>query len=413
MLLFNDFVQDLRVHKEARDLGHHGHEVFVVCTRTGFQLPELETRDGYRIHRVPISAPLRTAVRPVLNRISTKRPRSLPARVVDALRRHKWRRERAAERARTIFGRGAAEVLTRFAPDVVHAHDLDTLDFGATLAERLGVPLVYDSHELWRESNFLRKKSLRAQARWRLREETFAPRADVVVLTEETRAEQFATWYPGTAPMVVMNCQDATPVERTRALRERLTLTDEHRIVLYQGLIHADRGLLVVLDALPLLPEAFVFVAIGQGADASSFQRAIAKRGLEHRAFYLPPVHHEALAPLTASADYGVSLVQNTSLSYYLSAPNKLFEFMRAGLPMVASDFPEIRRVFAHGDLGERIDPADPNALADALLRLEADAPRRARIAVTARALVRDRYNWEHEMARLLAAYASLAARAR
>jgi glycosyltransferase involved in cell wall biosynthesis len=411
MLLFNDFVQDLRVHKEARDLAAAGHEVLVVATRTRFDLAETESRSGYHIRRFPISSAWRTEIRPGLQRVTTERPHSVAGRVVDAIRRHPRRREWASERARSRFGEKAAEFLTGWRPDAVHAHDLDTLDFGARVAARTQVPLVYDSHELWRESNFLRKKSAGTQARWRSREATYAPEAHTVILTEVSRAEAFKDWYPGTEPVVVMNCQDGTPIERTNLLRERLGFTSEIRILLYQGLIHADRGLCVALSALPHLPETFVFVAIGPGQDVSEFRREIRDRALEHRAFVLPPVHHESLAELTAGADYGLSLVQNTCLSYYLAAPNKLFEFMRAGLPIVASDFPEVRRIFEEGDLGERIDPADPGALARAILRLEGDPDRRARIANDARRLVRDRYNWQHESAKLLKIYETLATR--
>jgi glycosyltransferase involved in cell wall biosynthesis len=411
MLLFNDFVQDLRVHKEARDLAAGGHEVLVVATRTRFDLAETESRSGYRIHRLPISSAWRTEIRPGLQRVTNERPHSLAGRVIDTVRRHPRRREWASERARARFGETAAAFLIGWRPDVVHAHDLDTLDFGARVASRVGAPLIYDSHELWRESNFLGKKSPGTQARWRRREEEHVRSAHTVILTEQSRAEVFKGWYPGTEPVVVMNCQDGTPLARTSVLRDRLGLAEARRILLYQGLIHADRGLYVVLDALALLPLEFVFVAIGPGQDAPEFQRRIVDRTLEGRAFCLPPVHHEALAEITASADYGLSLVQNTCLSYYLAAPNKLFEFMRAGLPIVASDFPEVRRIFQDGDLGERIDPADPRALAAAILRLEADPARRERIAADARRLVRDRYNWRHESARLLQIYDDLAAR--
>jgi glycosyltransferase involved in cell wall biosynthesis len=296
------------------------------------------------------------------------------------------------------------------APDVVHAHDLDTLDTGAALAASLGVPLVYDSHELWRANNFILKMPAGVQRRWRRMEETHIRDAAAVIITTESRAARVREWYPGVDPVVVMNCQDGDPTPRTRVLQERLGLADERRILLYQGLIHQDRGVFVALDALRRLDDRFVFVAVGGGSDAPRLGRAVVERRLQDRAYVLPEVPHAELAPITASAHYGLSLIQNTSESYYLSAPNKLFEYMRAGIPVVASDFPEVRAILDRGDVGDAIDPADAGALVGAVEALEADPLRRDRIANTAARLLGEQYNWQIQSRRLLDLYDRIAA---
>jgi glycosyltransferase involved in cell wall biosynthesis len=409
MLLYNDFSADTRVHKEARDLAAAGHEVTVVATRPFPELAPEERRSGYAIRRVPLGSGWRTQLRGSFRRLTTEKPRSIAARAVHGLRQNRLRQLWIKERLRRRYGTGARRLATALAPDVVHAHDLDTLDIGADAAARLGVPLVYDSHELWRANNFILKLPAFEQRRWQRREARHIGDADAVIITTESRAAKLREWYPGVDPVVVMNCQDGEPLAPTNVLRERLALDASRRIVLYQGLVHADRGIFVALDALERLPERFVTVVIGPGPDAGPLARAIAARGLEGRAFVLPPVPHDELPELTASANYGLSLVQNTSLSYYLSAPNKLFEYMRAGLPMVASDFPEVRRVFEAGDLGERVDPADASAVATALIRLDEDPTRCAAIRAEARALVRTRFNWETQRKRLLEIYERLA----
>jgi len=407
MIVYNDFVNDLRVHKEARDLTRAGHEVTVVATRSRSHLPELERRSGYAVRRVRFSAGWRTSIRGELDRVE-RRTTSLAGRVVDAVRRFPPRRRWIAERNRRRFGRGAAQVIRGLRPDAIHAHDLDTLDVGADLARDLGKPLVYDSHELWRANNFIQRKPARVQRQWFRREETLIGRAAAVIITTESRAARLREWYPGVDPVVVMNCQDGDPTPRTTALRDRLGLGPDRRILLYQGLMHADRGIFVALDALVRLPHEVVFVAIGAGGDAPRFARTVAHRGLSDRAFHVPEVPHEELAPLTASADLGLSLIQNTSESYYLSAPNKLFEFMRAGLPIVASDFPEVRRILELGDVGEAVDPASPAGVATAVERLEADPARRATIQDTAHRLLRERYNWQLQAEKLVAIYERL-----
>ena len=410
MLLYNDFTGDLRVHKEARDLAAAGHEVRIVATASRPHLARHEAGEGYEVVRVPFSAAWRTDLRGPLDRTARRGPRSLAARMVNAVRRHPRRRRWVAERNRRRFGAEIIEPATEWRPDVIHAHDLDTLDFGVDLAARTGARLVYDSHELWRANNFILKQPQSVQDRWAQREIDGVPKADGIILTTEARAAQFRTWYPDTDPQIVMNCQDHGAIPRTRVLRDRLGLGDEVRILLYQGLIHPDRGLLVAFDALAHLPESVHVVAVGPGPERLAVAEAIHERGLTDRAHLLDEVPHDELAPITASADYGLCLIQNTSLSYYLSAPNKLFEFMRAGLPILASDFPEMTRVFSHGDLGEQIDPADAIALANAVERLDAQPDRRQAIAANGRRLVEERYNWGRQAEVLLRLYDRLAA---
>lgn len=413
MLLYNDFTADTRVHKEARDLAACGHEVTIVATRPVPDLAERETRSGYTVVRVPISGARRSELRGSLTRMTTERPHSITAQAIHGLRQNKLRQLWVKERLRRRYATGAARLVPDLAPDAIHAHDLDTLDLGVTLAEQLAVPVVYDSHELWRANNFILKLPAFEQRRWRRREDAFIRRADAVIITTESRAAKLREWYPGVDPLVVMNCQDGEPLAPTTTLRDRLGLDAARRIVLYQGLVHTDRGVFVALEAIERLPDPFVLVVIGPGADAGPLSRAVAARKLTGRAFVLPPVSHDELPALTASASYGLSLVQNTSLSYYLSAPNKLFEYMRAGLPMVASDFPEVARVFATGDLGELVDPANAEAVARALTTLEADPDRCARIRAQAQALVVSRFNWAAQMRTLRDVYSALAERPR
>ncbi len=411
MLVYNDFVADIRVHKEARDLTAAGHEVLVVATRSRASLPEHEvTSAGYEVRRVPISARWRTELRGPLDRVAD-RPTSWLGRAVDAVRQNPVRRRIVADRNRKRFGNGAREVVAAWRPDAVHAHDLDTLEAGVDLGRRLPTPVVYDSHELWRANNFIQKLPGRYRRRWQRLETELVGRVDAIILTTEGRAEQFRQWYPGTDPIVVMNCQDGAPTPRTRWLCERLPIGDDARVLIYQGLVHRDRGVFVALDALERLGPPYVYVAIGPGGDVAELRREIERRGLSDRAFVLDPVSHDDLADVTASADIGLSLVQNTSLSYYLSAPNKLFEFMRAGLPIVASDFPEVRRVFEGGDLGELVDPASADAVVEAVRRIDADPDRASRIERDAHRLLSERYSWRAQMHSVLVIYEWLASR--
>jgi glycosyltransferase involved in cell wall biosynthesis len=135
-----------------------------------------------------------------------------------------------------------------------------------------------------------------------------------------------------------------------------------------------------------------------------------AERGVGGRVHFVPTVPLAELLAWTASADIGVQPIRNTCLNHFSTDSNKLFEYAMAGLPVVASDFPEIRRVVRAHDIGLLFDPETPGALAAALGRLVADADLRARLAANARASARA-LSWEAQEGALAALYERVLAR--
>jgi glycosyltransferase involved in cell wall biosynthesis len=410
MLLHNDFTNDLRVHKEARDLVRAGHRVTIVAARLDESVELREAAGGYEVRRIDLFPSWRVRARESAVRSIRSRPASLHARLLEAIRQSRPRQALLWNRLHRRFRRAALELVPRLEPEAIHAHDLDTLDVGYEASRRLGVPLVYDSHELWRENNFLLKESPWRRWRFRRLEQQLIGRAARVITTTESRGEALERWYGIERPVIVMNCQDPVDLPPGDRLSRELELPSSARILLYQGLAAFDRGLLVGLDLLERLPETFRYVTLGNGRDLERLQRIILDRGLGSRAFTLGGVPPAELPSYTCSAHYGLSLIQNTSLSYYLSAPNKIFEYMTAGIPLVAGDFPELRRLREQGDVGELVDPADPEAAARAVLRLEKDPPRRERIRRETRRLVGETYNWPKQAEKLISLYDSLSA---
>jgi len=106
--------------------------------------------------------------------------------------------------------------------------------------------------------------------------------------------------------------------------------------------------------------------------------------------------------------------IQDSTLNHRLSTPNKLFEALAAGVPIVASDLPELRRIVMDdpaGPLGVLCDPTDPTSIAAAIEGLLGRPPdERAALRERCLGAARDRWNWETESARLVDLYADLAA---
>jgi glycosyltransferase involved in cell wall biosynthesis len=122
----------------------------------------------------------------------------------------------------------------------------------------------------------------------------------------------------------------------------------------------------------------------------------------------VPP---QELHEYACSADVGVVIYENTSLNNYHAAPNKLYAYLMAGLPMVASDFPGLHEIVVGEGVGAVFDPTSEESIAAAISGLLADAGTLREMGERARELAETRYNWDVESERLLEAYASLGGR--
>lgn len=308
------------------------------------------------------------------------------------------------------YWKRATTEATAWRPDVVHGHDLNALPAAARVAAALQIPLVYDSHELWRHRNRVGRRAPLGRIGDLWQERRLIARADAVI----TVAESIGGWLERTYRLssqrvrIVRN----VPWQRDNApssdvsLRRDYGLQDK-RIFLYTGRITTGRGIEEVLDALPELPEDVVFVMLGYG-DAGYLRTVLdraARRGVGERVVVVPPVASESVAGVAAEADAALVAIRPICLSYRFALPNKLFEAIQAHVPVVATDLPEIARVVRRYDLGELYHPEDGLGLARSL-RSVLDDPERYRRGARRAAVS---LCWEEEALVLLSIYAELA----
>ena len=212
---------------------------------------------------------------------------------------------------------------------------------------------------------------------WSALEHRYLPRTDAVLTVNDSIADRMAATYGIERPVVTHNVPERQAVPRTDALRERLGIPAEQRIVLYQGLVRDGRGLERLVDAMRDVPDA-ALVVIGDGpAKAALVQQAADALG--ERAHFLPHTPPDDLLRLTASADLGVHVPEPITESIRLALPNKLFEYLMAGLPVVVANIPEMRRVVEQFDVGLVVDPYDRDGLAAALRQALDDEAARQR----------------------------------
>jgi glycosyltransferase involved in cell wall biosynthesis len=402
MFVHTALLHDARVEREAAALAAAGYDVRVVAAR-GAGTPTRERRDGFEIERVD-SDPMPTrAVRRALaargrgGDIGTvaaplHRGRAGVRGVVErlALRVHL-----AAELARYVrLAAGAAKTAPA---QVWMAHDLDALPAAWFARRRHGGRLLYDSHELFSERIAV---SAAARPFWRALERRLARRADAVVTVGDGVAAELARRYRLPAPTVVRNLPAAGPaaVGDGSPLRAALGLPTEARIALYLGGLQPGRGLETLVDVAARLPDGDVVVLMGPGHPdyVAGLRERAARTGAAERIVLAPAVPVEEVVRWAAGADVGLALIQNVSLSYFLSLPNKLFEYVAAGLPVVASDFPELRGVVEGRGLGAVCEPDDPDAIARAIAWTLDDPERHEHLRAAARAAAAE-LTWDRE----------------
>jgi len=293
--------------------------------------------------------------------------------------------------------------------DIYHAHDLNTLPVAWWAKKKLGGKLVYDSHELFVERNRLKEASM--ITKWLMhRVEGFLVKcADEVITINESYANILAKWYGIRAPHVVKNTpQKLSSKVRHVDLHRLLNINSNIRILIYSGAITFGRGLESIIEGLKFLSGVH-FVILGYGREEYKLKliRIAQECSVDRNITFLGPVDAHMVPAYIAGANLGVAPIINTSLSYYYCLPNKLFEYIAAGIPVAASDFPELRKVVLGHELGAVFDPEDPKDIARAIDFILSDPERYQRMKENARKAARI-YNWENESKKLLTLYAEL-----
>jgi glycosyltransferase involved in cell wall biosynthesis len=211
----------------------------------------------------------------------------------------------------------------------------------------------------------------------KLTESLLAPSADAVIAVTPGRAAVMREMYPDiSGPDLVPNYPPlASPAPRFDEVRRRLGVMREPCFLfLYQGILGLHRGLEQLIDASVMLKGLPIHVAfVGQDRSTGAIQRYAEERNAGDTVTFHPPVPSEELPGITGSADAGLLLFQDSCLNHTLSLPNKLFEYMMSGLPVLASDLPEISEVIREHDCGVLVNASDPVSIMEGMQKIASD----------------------------------------
>jgi glycosyltransferase involved in cell wall biosynthesis len=270
------------------------------------------------------------------------------------------------------FYRQGIATVRRLRPRLVHCNDYNTMWIGVA-ARLFGCAVVYDSHELWADRNG------RREPRWWVLswERLFFKAAHRTITTSPSYAAVLADRYGVDRPAVVRNIPLRAPAQATNG---------DGTSIAYVGGLMPGRGLEKAIEALVHAP-AVKLVATGPGRTEyrHRLEELARSRGVSARFELREPVAPDAVANEIARATAGLVLIEPICLSYELSLPNKLFEYLSVGLPVVASALPAIEAVVRETRAGVLTDPADPRAIARAFEEVIEPA-RRSELRAAARA---------------------------
>jgi len=260
-------------------------------------------------------------------------------------------------------------IALRNKPDILHCHDANVLLIGVIVKLKTGCKLIYDAHELESERNSQSKFNSRLTY---LVEKNCWNKIDLLI----TVSESIEKWYIDNfgnkdsliilnSPLLDMSTSDAKKYNNSY-FHNKYNLRDTDLICVYLGMLRDGRGIDICLNAFKGLSSIHV-VFIGSG----HLDQYINRQSEKYPNIHLhDPVKHDHVVDVVSKADFCVCMIENASLSYYYCLPNKLFECSFAGLPVIASNFPDMSRYVNQYDLGVTVYP-NASSLKKILIRIE------------------------------------------
>jgi glycosyltransferase involved in cell wall biosynthesis len=363
--------------REATALAEAGMDVTIVDVERDNSHPRIEMFRGVRLKHVAAPA----WYRPSRNKL--------------------W----AFLRILTFMARFATTVI-RTDADIYHAHDDQAFPacfFAARLRRRR---LVLDAHELPLANPRLERLRLIASVAHGFARLAIS-RADGVITVSAPIAREIARRFGGPTPVLVRNVPVYhAPVAASNDLRERLGLGSQTRVALYQGGLQANRSLDLLVRAAPYLTPGHVIVVMGNGEQEAALRALIAELGVGERVVLTPAVPYAELLRVTASADLGLIVYRpDYSLNVRYCLPNKLFEYMMAGVPTLSSSLDAVAEILTTYDTGRVTTSLEPEAVAGAINALLADEGARRRMRENGWRAAREEFRWDVEQERLLRLY--------
>lgn len=250
--------------------------------------------------------------------------------------------------------------------DALLANDLDTLLPNYLVSKLKGIPLIYDSHEIFCEvpelQNNPRKKRI-----WEKLESWIVPKLKKCITVNQSIADYFTNKY--NVPFIfVRNIPNYTKIQNLKS-RSELNLPLGKKIVILQGAgINVQRGAEELVEAFQYLDNNYLLLIIGSGDVIHQLKENIIKLQLQNKVKFIDKIPASELRHYTSNSNLGVTIDKDSNMNYHFSLPNKVFDYMHAGVPILATKLPEIENMINRYHIGTFIENHEPQHIAQQII---------------------------------------------
>ncbi len=231
--------------------------------------------------------------------------------------------------------------------------------------------IIYDSREIFSALGTLQNQSVK-QKILSIVEKIAVKNLSKIVVSGELDAEYLKSYFNDNNKQyyVVKNLPNETKIIKTSYLRKKYNIPEDKTILIYQGVVLRGRGIMPLINALRKT-EKYAFVIVGEGNLVDEIKPIVDNPDLKGKVFLHPQVNYSELLNITASADIGIGLIEPITFSYTLALPNKLFEYVYAGIPVLVSDLPAMTKFVLENGFGEVVSTAfDHQEILEKLMKI-------------------------------------------
>lgn len=274
---------------------------------------------------------------------------------------------------RIRFCYSASKIIKKGNYDYIHCNDLDTLGILYFLPKSYYERVIYDAHELYPEAYKINSIQYKI---WNLIEKQLIKRVGTIITPEINRSKFLKEKYKlNDIPYVISNFPQYRRI-MPRNIKAELNILKGKIILTYIGALEPGREIEVIIEALNYLPDDFVVVLIGYAYDDNyikTLRGFIEGQGLTNRVFFYGSVSPKEMLPTIAGCDIGIALYENTGFNSFYCAPNKVFDYIMAGVKVIANDYPSLKMLNKY-EFVRLISKVNPKAIAKCALDLVRDS---------------------------------------
>ena len=306
------------------------------------------------------------------------------------------------------YEKSLGPVIDQLKPDLIHVHDIFHLGLAARAIQRASqngrnIKLVYDIHEYIPGLPI----GIRKRCGYEDLENEYAHMADALV-TVSPGLKALTEKRFSVPVTIVLNAPDLISATTTKPLREIVNISSRETLMVYVGGIAPHRGAELILKTMKDLNESIhlVFVSASMTGYIATLKDRSIEMGIDDRVHFAPFVEPEAVVSYISSADLSLIPLSREIENYEVALPNKLFQSIHAGVPVVVSNNPDMERFVKQSGIGEVFLGGDSLSMSEAISKVVND-PATYAVAIKDENLL-SKTSWEHQIGLLLETYENL-----